>query len=129
MQVEGLARYHVDPLRVRSATPFANLDVVTAGAQVHRLILVRRAGVGAIDEHLRVLYLRVQLDFTRVGATVIVTAIVSRTPIRSPIWGIPTAAVIWAAHCDESADGCRSTHRRQREHCSRQNHQQSFSPF
>src|SRR5476649_68189 len=97
VQVQRLARYDVDLLRVLRAAGFANLDAVAAGAQVHRPGFVRGARVGAIDEHLGVLHFGVQLDFTGVGIYV-VTA-VARTPIRTVI-----TAVIRAAKPHESAD-------------------------
>ena len=64
VQVEGLTGDYVDLLGVGRAARFANLDMVTARTQVHRLVVMRCAGVGAIDEHSSILHFRVQLDFT-----------------------------------------------------------------
>jgi len=62
VQVEGFAGDYVDLLRVRRAARFANLDMVTARTQVHRLVVMRCACVGAIDEYSGILHFRVQLD-------------------------------------------------------------------
>src|SRR5664279_6418838 len=107
LQVQRLAGDYVDLLRVTGAARFFDLDVVAARTQVHRLVLMRRARVGAIDEHSGVLHLGVQLDFAGVGIRE-VTAI-RRTPIR-PV----KTAIIRTAHHHEPADGGRRGDRRQR---------------
>jgi hypothetical protein len=50
--MQSLAWDNVDLLSERCAANFANLDVVAAGAQIHRFILMGCAGVGAVCEHL-----------------------------------------------------------------------------
>ena len=66
MQMQRLSGYYVDPLGVLHMAAFSNLDVIAAGAQVHRLVLVRRARVGAVDIYGRILHLGIQLDFARI---------------------------------------------------------------
>src|ERR1017187_1388142 len=119
LQVQGFAGDHVDLLRVADAARFFNLDGVGARAQLHRLVLMRRARVSAIDEHPGILHLGVQLDFAGVGIRV-VTA-VHRAPIRPVI-----TAVIRRTDHQEPADCGWRTHRRQCHQDSRQNQQSLF---
>src|ERR1017187_636423 len=78
VQAQRLASHDVDLLNELRDSQFPNLNVVTAGTQVHRLSLVRRAREGAIYQHFGVLHFGVQLNLTRGGIAV---AVVSRTPI------------------------------------------------
>src|ERR1035441_7581716 len=113
LQVQRLAGDHVDLLRVARAARFFDLDGVGARTQMHRLVLMRRARIGAIDEYPGILHLGVQLDFAGVGIRVVTT--VHRTPIR------PT-------HHHVPADLRRSAHWRQRHQGSGQD-QQTCSHF
>src|SRR5256886_17187875 len=114
MQMKLLARYDVNSLSKLGPATLSNLDVVTAGPEVYGFILVRCARVGAIDEHLGVLHLGIQLDLTGVRMPVVITAIGRTTPspIWSPIRRVPSTTVIRAGHHDESTDSGRRTHRR-----------------
>src|SRR5262245_37372343 len=126
--MQRLAGHNVDSLSVLCTATFPNFDVVAAGAQIHVLVIVRRACVGAVDEYLSVLHLGIQLYFTGVGIRVVIigrSPIGSPSPRRSPIWAIPNV-VIGASHDDAAADGGRSADRRERHQSSRQN-QQTFS--
>src|ERR1017187_4201140 len=99
LQVQRLAGDYVDLLRVAGAARFFDLNVVGARSQMHRLVLMRCARVGAIDEHTGILHLGVQLDFAGVGIRVV--AAVHRAPI-------------WPTHHHVPADLRRRAHWRQR---------------
>src|ERR1700686_73984 len=59
------------PSKANEEAFLAAVDVIAAGAQIHRFVLVRGPGECAVDEYLGVLHLGIQLDFTRVGMRVV----------------------------------------------------------
>src|SRR5579862_8389072 len=108
MQMQRLAGYDVNLLGVRSPARFLDLDVITAGTQVHRLVLVSRTGVGAIDEHLGVLHLRVELHLAGVGMRIVIWS-----PVRSPEWAVESISVIGITRAYKHTHRGRSAHRSQ----------------
>src|SRR5450432_2637387 len=96
--MQRLARDYVNLLTERSAASLPNLNVVSAGTEIHGLVFMRGTREGAVDEHLGILHLGIQFDFTRVR-TRVVAAI--RSPVRAPIWAVKTTAVIRPAYYHE----------------------------
>ena len=124
MQVDGLTGNHVNTLAERRLAVFADLYVIAAWTQVHRLVLVGGSRIGPIDEDLGVLYFRVHLDFA--GVRVAVVAV--RAPVGFPDRAVPTERVLRSTDNHRASDSRRSAHGRQRHQRHSQN-QQSFFHF
>src|SRR6516162_7091842 len=91
MEVQRPADCDINLLCEGGLAVFADLDAVVAGAQVDGAVLVASAGVGAVDEHLSVLHLGVELDLAGMGIVAVGIRAPIGSPIRPPEWRIPTA--------------------------------------
>jgi len=59
VQMQGLTGYDKEFFGEGRSAFFPNLDIVCARPQPHRPVFMSGSGIRAIDEHLRVSYLRV----------------------------------------------------------------------
>ena len=76
MKVHSLTSHDVDALGITRVSSGAQLDVVSAGPQVHRLQLPGPSGKSPVDEDLRVFHLRTHSNPVRHNPR-------DRTPVRT----------------------------------------------
>src|SRR5579862_411121 len=111
MQVHGLALSYVNFFGELRMTGFANFNIVGTGPHMHRFVIVRSSGVGAVHEYLGILDLGVDFYFAPVRM-IVITAPVRSTPIRRAPVRAPAPT---RSNSNKNAGG-RCLHRRD-EHC------------
>jgi hypothetical protein len=122
--MHGLAGNDIDPLGILSPAAQADFDITVTRAKMHRAVVAGGACVRAVDEHLGIPHLGIELDHASIGAGVVDGA---GPLIRSPERSMPPAIIRPADH-DYAAVGGRSGDRDQ-SHQSSSKNPRLFSHF